>query len=123
MKKKEKAPELSFQCPKRWENFSGSDTERFCEACGHHVHNLSRLSQSAREDLMVKAREERVCVAYYKNLTGDLLVSSPEDKKKGTAARMAAIAAGAIALSSCASDQHDSSEMTVGMICPPGESK
>ena len=120
---REKAPELSFQCPKLWESFAGSDTKRFCEACGHNVHNLSRLSESGRKALIEKSKQERVCVAYYQNLAGDLLPNPPEDKKKRSTIRLAAVAAGAIALSSCTSEPQGHDRMTVGMICPPEESK
>lgn len=123
MTAREKGPTLSFQCPKLWENFSGSDTTRFCKACGYIVHNLSRLSKTERAALLEKSREQRVCVAYHQNLAGDLLVSPPEDRKMRTAARLAAVAAGAIALSSCSAEKHNDNNMVVGMICPPEESK
>lgn len=126
MHKSEKAPELSFQCPKLWENLAGSsETERFCDACGHSVHNLSLLSESGRLALIEKSREERVCVAYYKNLAGDLLTSPPADQKKRTAARIAAVAAaaGAIALSSCSSGSRDQAIPLMGIMCPPEEGK
>ncbi len=126
MNEKEKAPELSFQCPKLWEKLTGSSaTRRFCAACGHSVHNLSTLSESERIALIEKSRDQRVCVAYYKNLVGDLLTSPPADQKKRTATRIAAVAAaaGAIALSSCSSGLRDKAIPLMGIMCPPEEGK
>ena len=124
MNKKEEAPDLSFQCPKLWENLAGSsETARFCDTCGHHVHNFSLLSKSERLALIEKSREERVCVAYSKNLAGDLLTTPPTDQKKRTAARLAAVAAGALALSSCSSGTPGQEIPLMGIMCPPEEGK
>jgi hypothetical protein len=43
----EKAPTLSFQCPKLWQDMPGSEKTRFCDQCGHSVKNLSLLDGSS----------------------------------------------------------------------------
>ena len=135
MSKKEKAPQLTFECPKLWNSMPGSETERFCDMCQHTVHNLSLLSESERNALIAKSANERVCGTFSKDLSGNLISAGSQEElsRKAKAARLAAIAAGSIALVSCASqdldldtsnshpDSADRHFETLGMICPPSE--
>ena len=75
----EKAPTLSFQCPKLWQDMPGSETKRFCDECGHHVQNLSLLGEEARNQLLQRAKTERICGTYVQDLQGNLITAdSPE---------------------------------------------
>lgn len=106
---KEKAPVQTYACPKLWESMEGSETTRFCESCGHHVHNLSLLDPETRRQLLAKSRSERVCGIFFKDLEGNLVTAESESElaKKMRLIRRAAITAGAIALSSCASRKEE----------------
>lgn len=121
MNKEEKAPQLTYECPKHWNSMSGSESERFCEVCQHTVHNLSLLSKSQRAELVANSKTERVCAFFHKDLTGNLITADSADElsRKVKAARLAAIAAGSIALASCGSTPDDIP--LPGVICPPAE--
>ena len=117
---KEKAPTLSFQCPKLWQDMPGSETKRFCEECGHHVQNLSLLGEEERNELLQRARTERICGRYVQDLDGNLITADSEAglSAKIRALRLAAIASGAVALASCSKE---SEPQPVGIICAPNE--
>lgn len=114
---------MSFACPKLWESMEGSQTSRFCEACGHDVHNLSLLDRETRARLMEKAKTGRVCGIYFEDLEGNLVTAESESDllKKIRLIRRAAIAAGALALSSCGTRKEEIP--LLGVICPPEEGK
>ena len=119
----EKAPKLSYKCPKLWAEMKGDERVRHCDVCNYNVHNLSFLSKSERRDLYRKAKSERICGAFYKNLEGDLVTAEKLSfgRKTGVAA-MVTLAA----LSGCQSPQEptiiedEETEWTVtfGIICP-----
>lgn len=130
----EKAPTLSFQCPKLWQNLSGSEKSRFCEACGHDVQNLSLMTRSEREALLQRAKTERVCGTYSQDLEGNLVTarSSRELALKLRTIQIAAATSGGLALASCADKTTgpqpvrppgSSQKQVVGYLCPPEEEK
>lgn len=120
MKMKDKAPILSFQCPKLWRDMPGSETKRFCEECRHQVQNLSLLSEEERSELFQRAKTERVCGTYYRDLDGNLVTADSEASLtvKIRALRLAAFAGSAVALASCAKEEEP---QLVGLICAPDE--
>lgn len=123
MTSSEKAPRLAFECPKLWQDMPGSEEKRFCEVCGHHVHNLSLMSDAARKELLQRSRSERICGIYFEDLSGNLITGKSEVEliRKKRALRLTAIASGAIALSSC-SGSDDSKDQDIplpGIICLP----
>lgn len=101
MNEEEKAPTLSFQCPKLLTDMPGSEKECFCDTCGHSVRNLSLMSNSERKEVWEQAKHERVCGIYFEDLYGNLVTAETEaqliDKMKTL--RLAALASGALALS------------------------
>jgi hypothetical protein len=50
-------------CSKVWNQMQGGKRVRFCEHCGHHVHNLSEMNRDDAQ-LLLNQSNERVCVRY-----------------------------------------------------------
>ncbi|MDA7930515.1 hypothetical protein N9062_02905 [Akkermansiaceae bacterium] len=121
---KDNAPTLSFQCPKLWRDMPGLETKRFCEECGHHVRNLSLLDREVRNELLQRAKTERICGAYHQDLDGNLVTAKSQEDlvAKIRALRLTAIASGALALS-LASYAKKEEPQIVGIICPPGDDR
>jgi hypothetical protein len=101
-------PRLSFVCPIRWDELRGDERQKFCEKCGHSVTNISELSAEAREALLAAAGEKRLCVTYYRRLSGEFV--TPEapltngERKRVKQVGLAALSLGALALAAgCAS--------------------
>lgn len=133
-------PQLSYVCPIRWEELVGDDREKFCATCGHHVSNLSLMSTREREALLAHARTERLCVSYYRRLSGeDVTPESPltaAERSRTKQLGIAALAAGALSIAAgCASTtalapkhgsppQADAADETIvlqamGIVLPP----
>lgn len=66
-------PTLSYVCPLKWAQLTGADDGKFCETCGHNVHNISLLSTEQRAALLARAKTERICGAYHARLNGELV--------------------------------------------------
>jgi len=125
MRDPENAPELVFECPRLWESMPGSEESRFCDSCGHQVYNLSLLSPQERAQLLARSRKERVCATFCQDLEGRLITanSAQELSAKLKTARLAALAAGSLALSACSRHEPDHGESIPlpGIICAPEE--
>jgi hypothetical protein len=95
-------PKLSYVCPIRWNELRGDEREKFCTQCGHRVNNLSAISQVEREALLAKAGTERLCVSFYRRLSGEYVTAeSPltsEERSNIRQLGVAALSAGALAL-------------------------
>jgi len=52
---------------------NGSERQKFCDRCGHHVANLSLLSAEERAALLARARDQSVCGSYFVRLSGELV--------------------------------------------------
>lgn len=95
-------PILSFACPIRWDALEGDEREKFCGKCGHRVTNLSAMSTAEREALLARASEERVCVSFYRRLSGEYVTPeaplTSEERSKIRQLGVAALSAGALAL-------------------------
>ena len=50
-------------CSKEWSQMEGSKRVRFCEHCGHNVHNLSQMNRDDAQ-LLLNQSNQRVCVRY-----------------------------------------------------------
>ena len=86
----------------------GDEQKKFCEKCGRHVTNLSEMSAAAREALLATAGEERLCVTYYRRLSGEFVTPEApltnEERKRVKQVGLAALSLGALALAAgCAS--------------------
>ncbi len=85
-----------------WEMMRGNDITRFCESCGHHVHNLSALNDHQRAELIARARTEKICGTYQLRLNGELVTPekplTPREHLNLKQVGLAALSAGALAL-------------------------
>ncbi len=95
-------PKLSYVCPIPWADLRGDERERFCEKCGHSVTNLSELSADARHALLSKVGKERLCVSFYRRLSGEFVTPeaplTSEERSRIRQIGVAALSAGALAL-------------------------
>src|SRR3954471_2717301 len=66
-------PTLSFACPIPWAEMRGDERERFCSKCARTVVNLSLLTEEQRRVLLADARPGKLCVAYYRRLSGEFV--------------------------------------------------
>lgn len=97
-------PKLSFACPMPWTQMSGTDRQKFCHQCGHHVSNLSLLSATERAALISRSRTERVCGTYYVRLSGEMVTPesplSPTERRSLRQFGVAALSVAALAVAS-----------------------
>lgn len=95
-------PRLSYVCPIPWGTLRGDERQRYCEKCGLTVTNLSELNQTEREALLARVGTERLCVSYYRRLTGeDVTPEAPltgEERSRIKQVGVAVLSAGALAL-------------------------
>jgi hypothetical protein len=56
-------PALEKPCPVKWESMIGDEKRRYCEHCQLHVHNLSAMTTSERDELLAPGAE-RKCISY-----------------------------------------------------------
>jgi hypothetical protein len=95
-------PQLAFACPIRWDELSGDEREKSCARCGHRVTNLSALAQAEREALLARVGQERVCVSFYRRLSGEYVTPesplTPDERSRIRQLGVAALSAGALAL-------------------------
>lgn len=95
-------PKLAYACPIRWEELAGTEREKFCSKCGHRVSNLSLMSAGERAALLAGANEGRLCVSFYRRLSGEYVTPesplTPHEKSKIAQFGVAALSAGMLAL-------------------------
>lgn len=95
-------PKLSFACPLPRTALKGPERSKFCEQCGHHVHNISALGVEQRRTILERARTERVCGSYLVRLSGELVTPeaplSPIERRSIKQFGLAALSAGALAI-------------------------
>ncbi len=110
-------PKLSFACPLPWTEMSGSDRQKFCSQCGHHVRNLSLLSATERTALIARTRTERVCGTYYVRLSGEMVTPeaplSPTERRSLRQFGAAALSAAALAVASGCVSQPQAKDTSV----------
>ena len=63
---------VAAPCNVGWENMTGGERVRFCSQCSLNVYNLSGMTKSAAERLVVQA-EGRLCVRFYRRADGTIL--------------------------------------------------
>ncbi len=63
---------IASPCHAAWDQMTGDDRVRFCDACRMNVYDLSAMSldEAAR---IVESREGRVCVRFYRRPDGTVL--------------------------------------------------
>lgn len=65
---------VASPCRARWSEMSGDHKVRFCSLCGLNVYNLSASRQAEAQEL-VREREGRLCVRFYRRSDGSVLTS------------------------------------------------
>lgn len=67
--------QIAKPCPKKWDEMSGDAKRRFCEHCQLHVHNLSSMTGSEREEFVAESKG-RACIAYEVRGDGSMVTPS-----------------------------------------------
>ncbi len=63
---------IASPCSADWETMIGDARKRFCGDCRQNVYNLSGMSRSEAENLLIQS-EGRVCVRYFRRTDGTVL--------------------------------------------------
>lgn len=63
---------IASPCSADWNEMVGDERSRFCGDCELNVYNLSGMSQSEAENLLLDS-EGRLCVRFYKRADGTIL--------------------------------------------------
>lgn len=63
---------IASPCSQDWEGMFGNERKRFCGECNLNVYNLSGMSKTEAENLLINA-EGRVCVRFYQRADGTVL--------------------------------------------------
>lgn len=63
---------IASPCSQDWDSMVGGDRRRYCGECRMNVYNLSGMTRSEAEDLLLNA-EGRLCVRYYRRADGTVL--------------------------------------------------
>lgn len=67
--------EVAAPCPASWDKMSGDDRVRFCQGCKLNVYNLSDMSESEAEELILQ-KEGRLCVRFFRRQDGTVLTDN-----------------------------------------------
>jgi hypothetical protein len=79
---------VASPCHAAWEQMQGTDKVRLCGECGLNVYNLSAMSRAEAESL-VRQREGRLCVRFYRRPDGTLLTEDCPRAGRAAARRRA----------------------------------
>jgi hypothetical protein len=63
---------VASPCSQNWNQMIGSEQKRYCGECKLNVYNLSGMSRTEAENLILNS-EGRLCVRFYKRADGTLL--------------------------------------------------
>ena len=63
---------IASPCPANWEQMSGDERVRFCQACDLHVYNISQMTRREATSLITKT-EGRLCVRMYRRADGTVI--------------------------------------------------
>jgi hypothetical protein len=64
--------QVAAPCKADWNQMMGDDRVRFCGACNLNVYNLSAMTRSDAESLIVR-NEGRLCVKFYRRPDGSVI--------------------------------------------------
>jgi hypothetical protein len=70
--------DIATPCPMQWKDLTGDERKRFCASCKQHVYNLEQLDVTDVIALVRRAREERVCLRFYRRLDGTVMTKDCE---------------------------------------------
>lgn len=63
---------IASPCSQDWNSMTGNDRQRFCGACELNVYNLSGMTRTEAERLIMSA-EGRLCVRFYRRADGTVI--------------------------------------------------
>jgi len=63
---------IASPCSQDWNEMIGTERKRFCGECKLNVYNLSGMSQTEAENLLLNS-EGRLCVRFYRRADGSVL--------------------------------------------------
>ena len=63
---------IASPCSQDWNEMIGTERKRFCGECKLNVYNLSGMSQTEAENLLIDS-EGRLCVRFYRRADGSVL--------------------------------------------------
>lgn len=63
---------IASPCSQEWNEMIGTERKRFCGECKLNVYNLSGMSQTEAESLLLNS-EGRLCVRFYRRADGSVL--------------------------------------------------
>lgn len=66
---------IAAPCNVHWENMFGDERVRFCGQCQLNVYNLSEMTKSEAERLIMRT-EGRLCVRYYQRRDGSIITQN-----------------------------------------------
>lgn len=122
---------IASPCSARWEDMRGDERARFCGQCEKTVYDLSSLSRSEAEALLV-SREGAICVRLFRRVDGTVLTADCPVGARRKRVRLTVIsAAGAGALIAAAvtglraytcSMEDERGSVVMGDMAPPPES-
>src|SRR5438105_155515 len=65
---------IASPCSAEWNEMYGNERKRFCGDCKLNVYNLSGMTKSEAEDLLLNS-EGRLCIRFYKRADGTVLTA------------------------------------------------
>jgi len=63
---------VAAPCPADWDRMIGSERVRFCGQCSLNVYNLSSMTRSEAESLIVRT-DGRLCIRFYRRGDGSII--------------------------------------------------
>jgi hypothetical protein len=64
---------VASPCSQDWNAMIGNDRKRFCGECKLNVYNLSGMTRTEAENLLLNSEGGRLCVRFYKRADGTVL--------------------------------------------------
>ena len=64
---------VASPCPADWSKMTGDERVRMCGQCNKHVFNLSQMSRSDAEEIIIE-KNGNLCVRYYQRNDGTILL-------------------------------------------------
>jgi hypothetical protein len=100
-------------CTADWNSMTGNEQVRFCEHCHLQVHNLSQMTRSEAQRLILRSNG-RLCVRYYRDTKGQPRVLPIRQRLRRIGRRTSQLAAGAftatLSVTSAVADSSQSRE-------------
>lgn len=82
---------IASPCSANWDQMFGNDRKRFCGQCKLNVYNLSDMTRTEADDLLLRS-EGRLCVRYFQRADGTILTKNCPVGWQGVKRRVSNIA-------------------------------